>query len=303
MGLRIYSHTSMKDRMHRCAVVAMLLVQGLAHGQTAQERVDLGGGEDAAFESPACEPRKHGSWGAEDSLKFIPAHDLYGSWETDDIFRKDLDPSTWSDTVVLDLTHLPCDHAMPVCGALNSPYGPRRGRMHYGVDLDLETGTPVVAAFEGMVRIARYHRSFGNVVVLRHSNGLETLYAHLSRIDVQAGTMVDAGEPIGLGGSTGRSTGSHLHFEVRYLGQPVDPASIFNLEEGELLSGRIALHKQSFSALGKTVKPTGRYHIVRKGDTLYGIANRSGTTVQKLCKLNGLRTGNKLRIGQRIRLI
>lgn len=288
--------------MHRTAVIALLLVHGLANGQTLPDSVDLGGGEDAAFESPACDPWTHGGWGTEDSLRFIPAHDLYGSWETDDIFRKDLEPSNWSDTVVLDLTHLPCDHAMPVCGALNSPYGPRRGRMHHGVDLDLETGTPVVAAFEGMVRIARYHRSYGNVVVLRHANGLETLYAHLSRIDVQAGTMVDAGASIGLGGSTGRSTGSHLHFEVRYLGQPMDPATIFNLEEGELLASRITLHKRSFAALGKTVKQTGRYHIVRKGDTLYGIAKRSGTTVQKLCKLNGMRTGNKLRIGQRIRL-
>lgn len=292
----------MEKRMHRYAVAALLLMHGWANGQTTQEGIDLGGGEDAAFESPACAPAVPGPWGTEDSLKFIPAHDLYGSWETDDIFRKDLDPSTWSDTIVLDLTHLPCDHAMPVCGALNSPYGPRRGRMHYGVDLDLETGTPVVAAFEGMVRIARYHRSFGNVIVLRHANGLETLYAHLSRIDVQAGSMVDAGAPIGLGGSTGRSTGSHLHFEVRYLGQPMDPATVFDLQEGELLGDRLTLHKKSFSALGKTVKQTGRYHVVRSGDTLSAIARRNGTTVQKLCKLNGLRTGNKLRIGQRIRL-
>lgn len=288
--------------MHRCAVAALLLLHGLARGQAAQERIDLGGGEDGAFESPASRPWAHELCGAEDSLKFIPAHELYGSWETDDIFSKDLDPSTWTDTVVLDLTHLPCDHAMPVCGALNSPYGPRRGRMHHGVDIDLETGTPVVAAFEGMVRIARYHRSFGNVVVLRHANGLETLYAHLSRIDVLAGSMVDAGEPIGLGGSTGRSTGSHLHFEVRYLGQPMDPATVFDLQEGELLGDRLTLHKKSFSALGKAVKQTGRYHVVRSGDTLFAIARRNGTTVQKLCKLNGLRTGNKLRIGQRIRL-
>ncbi|QQR87069.1 MAG: peptidoglycan DD-metalloendopeptidase family protein [Flavobacteriales bacterium] len=280
----------------------MLLLHGLASGQTAQDSIDLGGGEDAAFESPDCAPVPHGLWCNADSVKYIPAHELYGSWETDDIFRKDLDPSTLNDTVVLDLTHLPCDHAMPVCGALNSPFGPRRGRMHYGVDLDLETGTPVVAAFEGMVRIARYHRSFGNVIVLRHANGLETLYAHLSRIDVQAGSMVDAGYPIGLGGSTGRSTGSHLHFEVRYLGQPMDPATVFDLQEGELVGDRLALHKKSFSALGKTVKQTGRYHVIRKGDTLYAIARKHGTSVQKLCKLNGLRSGSTLRIGQRIRL-
>ncbi|MFZ1685967.1 MAG: M23 family metallopeptidase [Flavobacteriales bacterium] len=271
----------------------------------AQQPVDttgLGGGDDGLFDIPACDPFTHGDWDSGDSLRFIPAHGLYGSWETDAIFQKGLDPAAWSDTVTLELTHSPCDNAMPVCGAVNSPFGVRHGRMHYGVDLDLVSGDPVVAAFEGMVRIARAHRTYGNVVVLRHANGLETLYAHLSRIDVVPGTMVEAGAPIGLGGSTGRSTGDHLHFEVRYLGQPIDPQRLFDVREGELYSAALTLHKGSFVGLGRSIKALSQYHVVRRGDTLSSIARRSGTSVKTLCRLNRISTRTTLRIGRRLRL-
>ncbi|MBP6573103.1 MAG: peptidoglycan DD-metalloendopeptidase family protein [Flavobacteriales bacterium] len=279
-----------------------LLSALLTHAQHPLDPVDLGGGDDVLFEAPACDPYTHGEWSAEDSLRFIPAHALYGSWETDAIFLKEFEPTTWADTVTLELTHSPCDHSMPVCGEINSTFGPRHGRMHYGVDLDLETGDPVVAAFEGMVRIARAHRTFGNVIVLRHANGLETLYAHLSRIDVVPGAMVEAGASIGLGGSTGRSTGSHLHFEVRYLGQPIDPQRLFDLSEGVLYADALTLHKGIFAGLGKSVKPVNKYHVVRKGDTLSMIARRTGTSVKSLCKVNRIRPSSTLRIGQRIRL-
>lgn len=279
-----------------------LLCGYCANAQEAADSTDLGGGDDVLFDAPACDPFTHGDWDNGDSLRFIPAHWLYGSWETDAIFQKHLDPTNWSDTVTLELSHSPCDHALPVCGALNSPFGPRRGRMHYGVDLDLVSGDPVVAAFEGMVRIARLHRTYGNVVVLRHANGLETLYAHLSRIDVTPGTMVEAGAPIGLGGSTGRSTGDHLHFEVRYLGQPIDPQRLFDVQEGHLYSPALTLHKGSFVGLGKSVKPLNKYHVVRKGDTLSAIARRSGTSVKTLCRLNKISTRTTLRIGRRLRL-
>ncbi|MEO8067626.1 MAG: M23 family metallopeptidase [Flavobacteriales bacterium] len=274
----------------------------LANAQQAVHSTGLGGGDDVLFDVPACDPFTHGDWDSIDSLRFIPAHVLYGSWETDAIFRKDLDPSNWSDTVTLELSHSPCDNAMPVCGAVNSPFGSRHGRMHYGVDLDLVTGDPVVAAFEGMVRIARAHRTYGNVVVIRHANGLETLYAHLSRIDVAPGAMVEAGDPIGLGGSTGRSTGDHLHFEVRYLGQPIDPQRLFDVQDGSLYSEAFTLHKGLFSGLGKSVKPTGQYHVVRRGDTLSAIARRSGTSVKTLCRLNRISTRTTLRIGRKLKL-
>lgn len=284
-------------------ITTIALLAGLvATAQQVSDSTGLGGGDDVLFDVPACDPFTHGDWDSIDSLRFIPAHVLYGSWETDAIFRKDLDPSNWSDTVTLQLSYSPCDNAMPVCGAVNSPFGSRHGRMHYGVDLDLVTGDPVVAAFEGMVRIARLHRTYGNVVVIRHANGLETLYAHLSRIDVTPGTMVEAGTPIGLGGSTGRSTGDHLHFEVRYLGQPIDPQRLFDVQDGRLYSEAFTLHKGLFSGLGKSVKPTGQYHVVRKGDTLSAIARRSGTSVKTLCRLNRISTRTTLRVGRRLRL-
>ena len=282
-------------------IIALLL----AMPSTAQEPLDttaLGGGDDVLFDAPACDPYTHGNWGTEDSMRFIPAFHLYGNWDTDAIFHKDLDPLNWNDTITLQLTHSPCDNAMPVCGDVNSPFGPRRGRMHYGVDLDLESGDPVVAAFEGMVRIARAHRTYGNVIVLRHANGLETLYAHLSRIDVAPGAVVEAGEAIGLGGSTGRSTGNHLHFEVRYLGQPIDPQRLFDVGEGHLYSDALTLHKGSFAGLGKSIKPLAKYHVVRKGDTLSAIARRSGTSVKTLCRINKISTRTTLRIGRKLRL-
>ncbi len=235
---------------------------------------------------------------SKDSLWLIPGHELYCSWNTATIFghhdQRSIAPTT------LHLTHAGCDHSMPFCGKLTSPFGPRNGRMHNGVDIKLEAGDPVVAAFEGMVRIAQFHRSFGNVVVIRHANGLETLYAHLSHIGVDVGQMVEAGERIGLGGNTGRSTGSHLHFEVRYLGRPIDPSRVFNLAQGELWSSSLRLEPSMFQAPVVASKPSA-YYKVRKGDTLSSIARRHRTTVARLCKLNRINTRTTLRIGQRLR--
>jgi murein DD-endopeptidase MepM/ murein hydrolase activator NlpD len=235
----------------------------------------------------------------EDSLRLIPAYEAYGDWNTDAIFSQH--EGGVRDTVTLRLTYQACDNHLPICGEVNSPFGPRRGRMHYGVDIDLEKGDPVVCAFEGMVRISRYHRQFGNVVVVRHPNGLETLYGHLSERLVQAGDAVEAGQLLGLGGSTGRSTGDHLHFETRYLGQPIDPQFLFDIKEGELKAESLHVHPGLFT-IAKAAKARLKYYTVRRGDTLSAIARRNGTTVQRLKKINRVGSGNKLRVGQRIRL-
>ncbi|MBK6754847.1 MAG: peptidoglycan DD-metalloendopeptidase family protein [Flavobacteriales bacterium] len=237
-------------------------------------------------------------WTLRDSLALIPCYDLYCDWNTSSIFGHH-DQNAAMAPVDLDLSHAACDHAMPICGKVNSPFGPRHGRMHYGVDLDLETGDAVVAAFAGMVRIARYHKSFGNVVVIRHPNGLETLYGHLSRLSVDVGEMVEAGERIGLGGSTGRSTGSHLHFEVRYLGRPIDPAMVYDIPEGELVSRQLHLSAKSFEAPATAA----RYYRVKRGDTLSAIARRQGTSVARLCKINRISARSTLRIGQTLRTL
>lgn len=239
-----------------------------------------------------------------DSLSFIPWYDLYCTWNTETIFERGKPFAPPKDTLRLHLSHDDCDHALPCAGHVTSPFGPRKGRMHYGVDLKLRTGDPVQVAFGGVVRISKYNSTFGHVVVVRHHNGLETLYAHLSKRLVAHGDQVTAGEVIGLGGNTGRSYGSHLHFEVRFMDQPIDPASVFDLENGSLLSGTLDIHPGVFEQLAayRAELAARRYHTVRSGDTLSAIARRHGTNVQALCRLNGLRQTSILRVGQRVRV-
>ncbi len=239
---------------------------------------------------------------SEDSVRLIPSYLLYGEFDTDVIF--DRKSTLVTDTSTLCLSRSACDNAMPICGRITSPFGHRHRRMHYGVDLKLQDGDPVHCAFDGMVRISRYHPQFGNVVVVRHANGLETLYGHLSARNVEAGDAVDAGQVIGLGGNTGRSTGSHLHFETRYLGHPIDPQLLFDLSEGTLRSSTLHVHPGLF-AVPKKATDTARahrWHVVRRGDTLSAIARRYRTTVSALCKANRLGRSSKLRPGQRLRI-
>lgn len=286
-------------RLHTLLPFAALLAAGSAPAQG--DTTSIGGTEENAVyaergEGPNEVVGINALQDVNDSLAYLPCYDLYCGWSTESIFPGASEQARNSD-VSLQLSVSACDHAMPVCGAVNSMFGPRHGRMHYGVDLELETGDPVQAAFEGTVRISRYNRTFGNVVVIRHWNGLETLYAHLAERKVEAGETVEAGQLIGTGGSTGRSTGSHLHFETRYLGRPIDPKFIFDLEEGDLRSTTLTVHKGLFEASSVTKS----YHIVRKGDTLSGIARRYGTDVRQLTRLNKVSTRSTLRLGQRIR--
>lgn len=212
-----------------------------------------------------------------------------------------------------------------------SPFGYRHGRRHMGVDLPLRTGTPVYATFAGRVRLSKVFRGYGNLVVIRHENGLETFYGHLSKRLVNEGDWVSAGDVIGLGGSTGRSTGPHLHFEVRYQGYAFDPQWVIDFESGILRHRAFVLKKKYLSASSKYVPESEfeddeimtadsldmvaaekarlaaiaaakRYHTVRKGETLSVIARKEGTTVAKICKLNGISTKTILRIGRKLRV-
>ena len=140
----------------------------------------------------------------------------------------------------------------PYKGWISSPYGPRGGRGHQGVDLPLKTGDPVYACFDGKVRYSNFSSSgYGNLIIIRHNNGLETYYAHLSERDVQPGDWVVAGQQVGKGGSTGRSSGPHLHFEVRYKGQTFDPERLFNFKTGELRRSELLLKRRHFSIYAK----------------------------------------------------
>lgn len=127
---------------------------------------------------------------------------------------------------------------MPVYGKVTSRYGWRRGRAHKGIDIDLVTGDNVRAIMDGKVRFAKYYGAFGNVVVVRHANGLETIYAHLSKILVKPNTFLKSGQVVGKGGNTGRSTGSHLHFEVRYMNQSINPEYLFDFEHKKYYNGQ-----------------------------------------------------------------
>lgn len=232
----------------------------------------------------------------------VPAWDIYQHWNTEIIHPLRTDLTSLNDTIVIILKdeEYECDYAHPYFGEVTSDFGPRRYRFHYGIDIKLETGDTVYAAFDGIVRIAKYSKTYGNVVLIRHFNGLETLYAHLSKIDVEIGQEVLAGQPIGLGGNTGRSTGSHLHFEVRFKGEPINPNYIIDFKDGKLKSDMLALNKSHFNYL-KEIKAV-KYHTIKKGETLSSIAKKYRTSVNKLCKINNINPTAKIQAGKKIRV-
>ncbi|MBL7953497.1 MAG: peptidoglycan DD-metalloendopeptidase family protein [Flavobacteriales bacterium] len=274
---------------------------GGPEGLDIYEELTSGEGEEGSAEGASI-------WDVNDSLTFIPGYDMYCHWNTDVLFNQlGVAGHLEHDTLKVVLGEHECDLTMPCDGRMTSPYGMRRGRMHYGVDLDLETGDAVLAAFPGMVRISKYNKTFGHVVVVRHFNGLETLYAHLSKRSVEPGTLVEAGDTLGLGGNTGRSYGSHLHFEVRFLDQPIDPALVFDLENGSLRALEFDIHKGTFAKMAaakveaQKSQASRKYHVIRRGDTLYALSRRYGVKVKDLCRINGISERSTLAIGQRIR--
>ncbi|MGV6861475.1 MAG: peptidoglycan DD-metalloendopeptidase family protein [Putridiphycobacter sp.] len=208
---------------------------------------------------------------------------------------------------VIDSLHN--SYCIPFDGRVTSKFGIRHGRNHNGTDIDLETGDTVYAAFDGKVRYSQLHSGgFGNLVIIRHYNGLETYYAHLSKMFVAPNQYVKAGDPIALGGNTGRSTGSHLHFEVRFYDQPINPELIFDFKQGVIKDENLLVHSGVFSNTRTHTSSTSftqggkKYHKVKSGDTLGAIARRYGTSVSKLCSLNHIKATSILHIGQTIRV-
>jgi LysM repeat protein len=261
-----------------------------------------------------------------DSLEeYFPASDLYESWDNDGIYYPKVDFSAKKDTTILCL----CDNKtnfyfQPVKGKINSEYGYRHRRFHYGIDIDLKIGDTVRCAFDGMVRVARYHKGYGNVVVVRHFNGLETVYGHMTASVVRENQLVKAGTMLGFGGSTGRSTGPHLHFEIRYLGSPINPRKVVDFDRFQLYCDTLYITNRTFekgrsatyyTKSGSTVKKSNasnttaskytgaaNYHYVKKGETLGHIAVLCHSTVATLCRLNGLTSKSILQVGQKIRV-
>lgn len=240
-------------------------------------------------------------WDINDSLYHIPSFDLYCGFDKKKIWGVKVDQTKKVDTTSIKLLHDSCDFHSPWVGRLTSGYGWRNNRPHYGVDIKLNTGDSVQTVFDGMVRISKYSSSYGHVIVVRHLNGLETLYAHLSKRLVQEGAEISTGDVLGLGGNTGRSFGSHLHFETRYLGEPIDPKDIFNINDStfQVKSNSLMLNSSHFNFL-KEVRRI-KYHRVRSGDSLWKISKRYGVSINNMCRLNGINKKKTLRIGQRIR--
>ncbi len=273
------------------------------------------------------------------TISVNPAID-YLNFTTEDIPEGDIYTEGWNSkrvnpynesqvpqSAVINVSH----YAMPHPGPISSPYGwrPRFGRMHKGVDISLHVGDTVRAAFDGRVRFTNYEaKGYGNYVVVRHNNGLETVYGHLSRFIVKANQYVKAGDPIALGGNTGRSTGPHLHFETRYMGYAINPAAIFDFANqtthtdtytftkttyqnarnfDPAANARYAQHynsqkqsnrKTSARSDAPKSKSKSKSVIVKKGDTLGKIAARNGVTVAEICKLNGIKASAKINPGK-----
>ena len=231
-----------------------------------------------------------------------PALSLYPNWNNQYVhaYGNAIIPETYT----IDLTgfHMPTPSTK-----ITSPFGPRWRRMHNGLDLKVNIGDTIVAAFDGKVRIVKYERrGYGKYVVIRHDNGLETVYGHLSKQLVEENQLVKAGEVIGLGGNTGRSTGSHLHFETRFLGIAINPIYMFDFPKQDIVADTYTFRKtkgvkRAGSHDTQAADGTIRYHKVKSGDTLSRIAKLRGVSVSTLCKLNRIKPTTTLRIGQVLR--
>lgn len=245
------------------------------------------------------------SLAANEALLF-PADELYGSnWDT-----RWVDPFRGSSKVEMpDSCAIDCStFILPIdtMTRVTSKYGPRRRRMHKGIDLKVQVGDTIRAAFDGKVRIRNFERrGYGNYLVVRHPNGLETVYGHLSKSLVDVNDIVRAGDPIALGGNTGRSTGSHLHFETRFLGQAINPADIIDFENSVPHQDVYVFHNIKINGRKSNIYTSSSdqmvYHRVKSGDTLGKIARMYGTTINELCRLNGIKSTSTLRLGQSIR--
>ncbi len=236
-----------------------------------------------------------------------PAFDLYPSWSNKYVHAYGAE-AVIPDSYTIDLTGF----CMPTTSTrVTSPFGPRWRRMHKGIDVKVLVGDTIVAAFDGKVRMVSFERKgYGYYVVIRHDNGLETVYGHLSKQLVKENQLVKAGEVIGLGGNTGRSYGSHLHFETRFLGIAINPALMFNFPKQDIVADTYAFRKVkgferdlagSHDSDIATTDEAVKYHKVKNGDTLYKIATQRGVTVDRLCKLNRITRNTTLRVGQVLR--
>lgn len=238
---------------------------------------------------------------SDDLMENHPAEDIYNKiWSNQHVNPYKISLNDLPDSVKINCSGF----HLPVHGRVTSKFGPRRYRFHYGIDLALHVGDSVHAAFRGKVRLTAYDAGgYGNYIVVRHDNGLETVYAHLSKVEVRQDQVVRAGQIIGLGGNTGRSTGPHLHFETRYVGNALNPANLINFEQGKVIASTYILTKKKnfYYQHREDSRAVAKYIKVRKGDNLGKIAERNGISVASLKKLNGIK-GSNIQPGKRLKI-
>ena len=230
-----------------------------------------------------------------------PSFDLYPEWTN--AYAHNYKNVVLPDSFKIDLS----EFCMPTTNTkITSKFGPRRRRLHNGIDVKVYIGDTIRSAFSGKVRVVKdqgRRKGYGKYVIIRHENGLETVYAHLSKQLVNEDQYVESGEVIGLGGNTGRSTGSHLHFETRFLGQAINPALIFDFERQDIvaesylfLKGNNRYRRNNSSTM--VSDGNVQYYKVRKGDSLSRISKKTGVSIDRLCKLNGITRRTTLRVNQ-----
>jgi LysM repeat protein len=239
---------------------------------------------------------------SDDLMEYHPADDIYSNiWTSTKLNPYKIPVDSLPDSVMVDLSNF----VIPVPGAITSDFGPRRYRYHYGTDLRLNVGDSILSSFPGKVRIIDYDRGgYGHYIVIRHDNGLETVYAHLSVVLVTLDQNVSAGELIALGGNTGRSSGPHLHYEIRFLGNAMNPAKLIDFTTGMPFTYEYLITRKNSFYYQKEVKAISakKYYRVKKGDNLGRIASRNGTSIKALCKLNGISSKKILKVGQSLRV-
>lgn len=270
---------------------------------------------------------------------------VYKDIETDDFSTREIQHASISNynpfdkngEMYFNLRSMSREFHYPANGHLLSDYG-RRGRgSHSGVDIKAEKGDNIYAAFDGVVRMSSYYGGYGNMVIIRHYNGLETIYGHNTKNLVKVGDKVSSGDVIAYAGKTGRASGFHVHFEVRVKGQIINPNLLINttskkLQDKDLYiynrSGKVYASNNSTkkkniekepikevevkevaekpkvveSKSEKTVAATTEVHTIKSGDTLYKLSKTYGTTIAELCRLNNITEKATLRLGQKIKL-
>ena len=271
------------------------------------------------------------------SILDIPSvNKYYASWDTLCVRRYSEIAPTTGDSINLPLFNdYSTGFVMPVEGTFLSPFGSRGRRVHAGVDIKLDLGDPVRVAFDGVVRMARKYAGYGNCVVVRHYNGLETLYGHLSKIKVKVNQQVTAGDIIGLGGHTGHATCNHLHFETRFQGKAFNPKQLIDFNTYSLISDTFTVTRSTYGlsrdyvpsltsvnlvddnsnvnedngtvkskSKGKSSKSSKskKYHTIKNGDTLSALSRKYGISVKQICSINGIKPSKKLQLGAKIRV-